>query len=92
MYQRKSRMTVRQQGRPLEHFVAGTTAHAGGEIVGVLANTSIKFYHRLRQLIASKLPSYELPDEVEADESYFGVCQKGKRGRCLREKPPYLTF
>jgi hypothetical protein len=27
---------------------------------------------RLRRLIASQLPSYELSDEVEADESYFG--------------------
>ena len=26
----------------------------------------------LRKLIASKLPSYELSGEVEADESYFG--------------------
>ncbi len=78
MYQHKSQMSVRQQSRLLEHFVVGTTA--------------IKFYHRLSQLVASKLPSYELSDEVEADESYFGVCHKGKRGRGQREKPPYLTF
>lgn len=30
---------------------------------------------------ASKLPSYELNGEVEADESYFGGVRKGKRGR-----------
>lgn len=36
---------------------------------------------RLRRLIASKLPSYELYGEVEADESYFGGVRKGKRGR-----------
>ncbi len=36
---------------------------------------------RLRQLIASKQPSYELSGEVEADESYFGGMRKGKRGR-----------
>jgi hypothetical protein len=35
----------------------------------------------LRKLIASKLPSYELSGEVEADESYFGGMRKGKRGR-----------
>jgi hypothetical protein len=35
----------------------------------------------LRQLIASKLPSYELSGEVEADENYFGGVRKGKRGR-----------
>ena len=36
---------------------------------------------RLRQLISSKQPSYKLSGEVEADESYFGVVRKGKRGR-----------
>lgn len=35
---------------------------------------------RLRQLIGSKLPSYELSREVEADESYFGGVQKGRPG------------
>jgi len=36
---------------------------------------------RLRQLIASKQPSYVLSGEIEADESYFGGVRKGKRGR-----------
>ena len=36
---------------------------------------------RLRQLITSKLPSYRLHGEVEADESYFCGVRKGKRGR-----------
>ncbi len=81
MYTRKSRLTPRQQSRLIEHFVAGTTARAASELIGVQANTSIRFYMRLRQLIASKLPSYELSGEVEADESYFGRRRKGKRGR-----------
>ena len=71
----------RQQGKLIEHFVAGTTARAAAEIVGVQANTAIRFYQRLRILIASKQPSYELSGEVEADESYFGGVRKGKRGR-----------
>ena len=65
----------------MEHFVAGTTARAAAEIIGVQANTAIRFYMRLRKLIASKLPSYELCGEIEADESYFGGVRKGKRGR-----------
>ena len=81
MYSRKSRLTPRQQGRLIECFVGGMTARAAAEIVGVQANTAIRFYMRLRQLIASKLPSYELSGEVEADESYFGGVRKGKRGR-----------
>ena len=36
---------------------------------------------RLRQLIASKQPSYRLYGEVEADKNYFGGVRKGKRGR-----------
>ena len=77
MYQRKSRMSTRQQYRLIEHFVAGTTARAASELIGVQSNTAM----RLRQLIASKLPSYELYGQVEADESYFGGRRKGMRGR-----------
>jgi transposase len=88
MYERKSRMSARQQARLLEHFVAGTTARAAAQLTGVQANTAIRFYQRLRRLIASKLPSYELSGEVEADESYFGGVRKGKRGRGAAGKVP----
>lgn len=81
MYERKSRLTPRQQSKLIEHFVAGTTARAAAELTGIQANTAIRFFMRLRQLIASKLPSYELAGEIEADESYFGGRRKGKRGR-----------
>ena len=81
MYVRKSRLPPRQQSKLIEHFVAGSTARAAAEIVGVQANTAVRFFMRLRQLIASKLPSYRLYGEVEADESYFGGVRKGRRGR-----------
>jgi transposase len=81
MYERKSRLSIRQQNRLLEHFVAGVTARAAAELTGVQANTAIRFFCRLRQLTAGKIPSYELSGEVEADESYFGGIRKGKRGR-----------
>lgn len=81
MYERKSRLTAQQQGRLIEYFVAGTTARAAAGLVGVQPNTAIRFFMRLRQLIASKLPSYELSGEVEANESYFGGVRKGRRGR-----------
>ena len=74
-------MSAYKQSRLIEHFVAGSTARAAAEIVGVQANTAASFFMRLRQLIAGKLPSYELCGEVEADESYFGGVRKGKRGR-----------
>jgi transposase len=88
VYQRRSRMSVRQQSRLLEHFVAGTTARAASQLTGVQANTAIRFYQRLRRLIAGKLPSFELSGEVEADESYFGGRRKGRRGRGAAGKVP----
>ena len=81
IYQRKSRLSSSQQSQLITLFVAGSTAWAAGEIVSVQANTSALFFMRLRHLIASKQPSFELSGEVEADESYFGGHRKGKRGR-----------
>ena len=81
MYKRKSRLRARQQSKLMEHFLAGSTARATAEVVGVQANTAIRFFMHLRQLIASKLPSYRLCGEVEVDESYFGGVRKKKRGR-----------
>lgn len=88
MYQRRSRMTERQQGKLLEHFAAGTTARAAALLVGVQANTAIYFYQRVRQLIAIKLSTYELSGEVEADACYFGGVRKGKRDRATAGKVP----
>src|SRR5476651_1219016 len=81
MYERKSRLTPRQQGKLIEHFVLGATARAASEVVGVNVKTATAFFMGLRQLISSNLPSYELSGEVEADESYFGGVRKGTRGR-----------
>jgi transposase len=88
IYQRKSRMSARQQQKLLEHFVAGTTARAAALLAGVQANTAIGFYGRLRKLIASKQASYDLSGEIEADESYFGGVRKGRRGRGAGGKVP----
>lgn len=81
IYARKSRLTIRRQGRLIEYFVAGSTARATAGLLGIQPNTAAKFFLRLRMLIASKLPSYEPSGEVEADESYFGGVRKGERGR-----------
>ena len=81
MYERRSRLTPRQQGKLIEHFVLGATARAASEVVGVNVKTATAFFMRLRQLISCNLPSYELSGEIEADESYFGGVRKGTRGR-----------
>lgn len=88
MYKRKSRLTPSQQSKLIEHFVAGTTARAAGQIIGVQYNTAITFYKRLRELSASKQESYPLSGEVEADESYFGGHRKSQRGRGASGKVP----
>ncbi len=54
MYTRRSRLTPRQQGRLIEHFVAGATARAAAEVVGVNIKTATAFYMRLRHRIAGK--------------------------------------
>ena len=79
MYKRKSRLSSRRQQELIKLFVAGVSARAASEVTEVHKNTATKFFMGLRQLIASKLPSYELSGDVEADESYFGGERKGKR-------------
>ena len=81
MYQRRSRLGARKQGELIKLFVAGSTARAAAEIVGAHRNTASSYFMRLRQLIASKTPSYKLSGEIDADESYFGGVRKGKRSR-----------
>jgi len=81
---RKSRMPA----YPGTTEVAGTTARAAAQVVGVQGRTAVVFFQRLRQLIASKQESFLLSGEVEADESYFGDVRKGKRGRGAVGKVP----
>ena len=55
MYERKSRLSDWKRGRLIEHFVAGTTARAVAELVGVHRNTAASFYTRLRKVIAEEM-------------------------------------
>ncbi len=76
----------------IEHFVAGSTARAASEVDGVQANTAIRFFMRLRQLIANKLPSYQLFGEGEADESCIVASAKGNMAVVPAEKWTYWGF
>ena len=80
MYERRSRLSLRQQSELIKLFVAGATARTAGELVGVHRNTAVSYFMRLSRLITAHLPSYRLSGEVEADESYLGGVRKGKRG------------
>ena len=86
MYERRSRLSLRQQSELITLFVAGATARTAGELVGVHRNTVVSYFMRLSRLINAHLPSYRLSGEVEADESYFGGAGKGNAGAGQREK------
>lgn len=45
MYERWSRLTTRKQSERIRFFVAGATARAAGEIVGVHRNTATSYFH-----------------------------------------------
>jgi transposase len=89
MYARQSRLSQTKRDRLTEHFVAGTTARAAGELVGVHRNTAASFYVRLRRVIAKEMEKCSpMAGEVEVDESYFGGVRKGRRGRGAGGKVP----
>ena len=56
---RKSRLSKVQQGRLIEHFVAGTTVRCAVALVGVTRKTVAYYFHHLRAVIACHL----VPDD-----------------------------
>ena len=89
MYERRSRLSKAKRDRLVEHFVAGTTAGAAAELVGVHRNTAASFYTRIRTVIAEETQkASSVCGEIEVDESYFGGRRKGKRGRGAGGKVP----
>ena len=86
---RKSRLSWVKQLRLMEHFVAGATARTAAALVGVNPKTAAFYFHRLRQVIMLATEDESpLSGEIEVDESYFGGCRKGKRGRGAAGKVP----
>ena len=89
MYERRSRLSKAKRDQLVEHFVAGTTARAAAELVGVHRNTAASFYTRIRTVIAEETQkASSVCGEIEVDESYFGGRRKGKRGRGAGGKVP----
>lgn len=79
---RKSRLSWYKQNKLIELFVAGVTARTAAQLAGVNKSTAAYYFHRLRLLIYQSSAHLEMFEgEIEADESYFGGRQKGKRGR-----------
>ena len=89
MYERKSRLSPLKRARLIEHFIAGTTARAAAQLIGVNKNTAATFFTRLRKVIADEMEKASpFAGEIEVDESYFGGVRKGKRGRGAAGKVP----
>ncbi len=89
MYKRRSRLSKAKRDRLVEHFVAGTTARAAAELVGVHRNTAASLYTRIRTVIAEETQKASpVCGEIEVDESYFGGRRQGKRGRGAGGKVP----
>ncbi len=83
--QRKSRLKKGLLSKLIEHFVAGSTARTKADLIGVHRNTTTSYFHRFREIIASKIEDESpVKGEIEVDESYFG----GRRGRGAAGKVP----
>ena len=80
---RRSRLPEGTQDALIRQFVAGTTARATADLVGVNRHTATLYFRKLREVIARRVEAETpfLSGEVELDESYFGGRRKGQRGR-----------
>lgn len=86
---RRSRLTHKQSGRLLEHFVAGTPARPAADLVGVNRNTARLFYHRLRVIIAQRLSrNSALKGGPEIGGARSGSTPVDKQGRDAAGEAP----
>jgi transposase len=83
MYIKHCKLGRSEQLELMKYFVAGSTARTAADLVGIHRNTSVRFFHKLREKIAQKQQnrSEQFCGKIELDESYFGGARKGKRGR-----------
>jgi transposase len=78
------KLSKKDQHKLLEFFVLQVTARSAADMLGIQANTAALFYHKIRQVIYTRLELQAeemLGGEIELDKSYFGGHRKGKRGR-----------
>ncbi len=78
------KLSKETQRKLLEYFVLEVTARSAADLLGIQANIVVLFYRKIRQVVVYYLEkqSHEyFGGSIELDESYFGGCRKGKRGR-----------
>lgn len=90
MHIKHGKLSIKEQNRLIEYFVAGVPARTAADLVGIHRNSAIRFFHKLREKIALKQQdrSEKFCGKIELDESYFGGVRKGKRGRGAVGKLP----
>ena len=87
---RRSRLSASIQRALIIQFVAGVPARTAAELVGVNRHSATLFYHKLRELIATRLAA-EAPfamGEIVVHERYVGGVPNARRGRGAAGKVP----
>jgi transposase len=88
-----SRLSAPQSKKLAQFFVAGTTAQAAAELVGINRQTANLFYQKLRRLILVN-QEQEAPffaGESELEEAYFGGDAKANGVVARRAKSRFLV-
>lgn len=81
------KLSLSKQNRLFELFLANTSARKASEIVGVHRNSGIRYFRKLRELIAkNESQAPPLKGIVEVDECYIGKQRGKKRGRNAQGK------
>jgi transposase len=83
MYIKHCKLSKNKQLELMKYCIAGVTARAAADLVGIHRNNAVRFFHKLRVKISLKQQdrNEQFSGTVEFDESYFGGVRKGKRGR-----------
>ena len=77
------------QNKLLEFFVLQVTARSAADILGIHPNSAVLFYRKIRMVISHYLAlaaDEVFEGSIELDESYFGGCRMGRRGRGVAGK------
>ena len=75
--------------RTAPFFVLEVTARSAADILGIHPNSAVLFYRKIRMVISHYLAlaaDEVFEGSIELDESYFGGCRMGRRGRGVAGK------
>ena len=89
---RRSKLPPSVQEALIRQFVAGTTARATADLLGVNRPTATLYFRKLREVMARWVETETpfLSDEVELDESYFGGRREFGGGGGRKPRPRRL--